>query len=118
MEKENELTAEQKADLQLVGIINVICDIMDGKELGTTQNGNERFGQIIPELAEQTKLRWGNITSEQANLNAAMACYGYGSFGIEFIEKLMKDKEFTKTILVSLIEAATNESAEAADEKE
>lgn len=111
-EKEVELTDEQKADLELVALVNTVCDIMDRKELGTTQDGDKRFGEILTELVQQGKVSWYDIKKKQAELNAALACYGYGTYGVEFIERILENKETAKTLLVSLITAATDEAEE------
>lgn len=109
MEEKPELTQEQLEDIELTQILNTVVDIMDGHEIGTTQECKQRYGEIVEELVKESKLAYGKIEKDKAIMLSAIAIYGYSTFGVEFLNRLLKKEEFAKATLVSLIESVNPE---------
>ena len=113
MDEQNELTEEEKKRINenIVLIVNTAIDIMEGKEIGTTKDGNKHIAPLVEEIVKKDNgMNFCKLPDEQIKVLSSLFIFGYNTFGAEFIERLEKNNpELEKSVLYSLAKIAGGE---------
>lgn len=112
MDKENTMSKEDAEEI--VTIVNVVTDIMENKELGTTTDGNMHIASIVEEMVKEDKqIKYAKLEDLHIKMNTGVCAFGYNTYGIEFIERLIKNNpEYAVSVIYSLLKQVGGEDIE------
>lgn len=111
--KEEQKMTKEDAE-EIVTIVNIATDIMEGKELGTTTDGNKHIGSIVEDMVKKDiQIKYARLEDIHIKLNVGVCAFGYNTYGIEFFERLIKNKpDYAVSVLYSLLKEVGGDDIE------